>query len=169
MFDNIVSNKYFVIALVIALIVIIYLYSQKKSCNVENMQNLSPLTSNIDEKPWASDSDTGKYRSVKNYLNKKLKNPKRKRKDEIYQKYMENNDDYDLTSKKNIRQKRRKNKSKNVPLAGLQYVPQPVDDRPDLSQCQPCICPGDSSDSDSESDINYKLIKNNKFYRKKKN
>lgn len=42
-FDNIITNKWFVVALIIALIVVIYLYSQKK-CGTESMCNLDLIT-----------------------------------------------------------------------------------------------------------------------------
>lgn len=44
MFSDVISNKYFIIALIIALIVLLYLYSQKKTCEIEGMQSLQKNT-----------------------------------------------------------------------------------------------------------------------------
>ena len=158
MLDNIISNKYFVIALIIALIVIIYLYSQKKSCSIEPMRNIdvTVVSDEIDEKPWAEDGNNGKYRRVDNgtrsckqnkYNSRNKNNGKNrgilKRTDENYGKYIENEN--------NNRQKKRGRIDNDIP--------QPLDMRPDLSQCQPCICPGDD-DSDSDEEYENKRRRN---------
>ena len=179
MFDNIVSNKYFIIALVIALIVVIYLYSQKKSCDVEGMSNLNltSLSQEITEKPWTEDDSDGKYKSV-NKLDKYAdRNTKKKtgkngnflrRKDEVYDQYMKY-DGYEIMIPENVRQ-RRKRSSTNY-----NNIPRPLDDRQDLSQCQPCICPQDDDDDDDYDDDDnddYDYTKNkrkNKNNRKKLN
>lgn len=118
--DGILSNKYFVIALIIALVVVIYLYVQKRSCKFEGMRNID-LSSEMIERPWAEDDDIhGRYKSVnrRNYRNSYRK--KILDKDELYEKYSEKYDDND----KKVRKSR---------------LPKPMDDRPDLSQCQ-CVC-----------------------------
>jgi hypothetical protein len=162
MFDNIVSNKYFVIALVIALIVVIYLYSRKKSCAVEGMQNvdLTLLAPEISEKPWADDDNDGNYKNVNKRFDKYAdayakrksgKNSNLKRKDQLYNQYMEYEGYEDVIPEK-IRQKRKRMVRDNIP--------KPLDDRPDLSQCQPCICPQDrlmaiDDDDDNDDDDDY--------------
>lgn len=155
MFDKLLSNKYFIIALIIALVVVIYLYSQKKSCDIEGMRNidLAPLSQEIIERPWADDDDDGKYRKVNKKTDKNNKN-NLKRKDEVY---MEYEGCEDITPKKNHQKKKKKVKNS---------IPKPLDDRPDLSQCQPCICPQDKQieyedSSDSDEDIYIPNRKNN--------
>lgn len=66
--DNLLTNKYFCIAVIIALIVVIYLYSQKKSCDVEGMQNvdLTPLAQELTEAPWTNRRDGGNHKEVGN-------------------------------------------------------------------------------------------------------
>jgi hypothetical protein len=117
MFDNATSNKYFIIALIIALIVVLYLYSQKKSCDIENMDT-------IVDRPWAND-DESQYRSVKSDNSKN----RLKRRDEIFIEYTESTSDNDTTPVK-----KRK-------------APKPMDNHPELAQCPPCICPGDKKKS----------------------
>ena len=136
MFDDIVSNKYFIIALIIALIVVIYLYTQKQSCAVEGMRNidLTQLPYKLDEKPWVDNKTDKSVAPQKKNCNKQTK-----RTDEIYNMYIES-DSITEPVKKRKQSKRRK--------STVNGIPQPLDMRPDLSQCQPCICPGDSSDSD---------------------
>jgi hypothetical protein len=175
MFDNVISNKYFIIALIIALIVVLYLYSQKKSCNVEGMKNvdLSSLSQEIAENPWTNDANDGKYKSVNNKFdryadhNTKKKTGQNnflKRKDEVYQDYVAY-DGYEELIPENIRQKR---KTMSMPINSNE-VPKPLDKRPDLSQCQPCICPGDIlDDDDDDEDDEYKYRQKRKRKNKKK-
>lgn len=162
MFDDLVSNKYFIIALIIALLVVLYLYSQKESCSVEGMQNIdfTPLSHELIEKPWTDKNNGLKYKSVNNafdtHADKKTKQKIGgsnflKRKDETYEKYMEQQDNDPV----NINQKPKK-------IAKNPNVPQPLNDRPDLSQCQPCICPNDipsTSDSDDSESHHSRKIK----------
>lgn len=102
MFENLVSNKYLVIALIIALIILLYFYSRKNSCdanlkNIEPMQNvdLTPLAQNLVEGPWAEE-DEQDFKNVNNAFDKKadcvvrgrIKNANfLKRKDQIYKDY----------------------------------------------------------------------------------
>jgi hypothetical protein len=147
MFDNIVSNKYFIIALIIALIVVLYLYSQKKSCDIEGMKNvdLISLSQDIRESPGANNNFD---KSVDNYHNKKKigKNNFLKRKDEIFQNYSDH-DDSDFNPENT------KKKIKKIST----NIPKPYDNRPDLSQCQPCICPEKTTD-----DYEHNIKKKNK-------
>ncbi|XWV24822.1 hypothetical protein QJ856_gp0961 [Tupanvirus deep ocean] len=174
MFDNIVSNKYFIIALVIALVVVIYLYSQKKSCEIEGMKNLdlTPLSHELVEKPWTEDENDGKYKSVNNKFDKhadqynKRKTNKNnnylKRKDEIFQEYIEY-DSYEDVIPENKKQRR-----KRVYPNNNNDIPKPLDNRPDLSQCQPCVCPGDDDyDDDDDEYIDYRPKKKHRNYKRK--
>lgn len=123
MFDN-NTCKYLIIALVIALIIVLYLYFQKKSYKFEGMNNI----------PWTDNKS--QY--------SKINMPSNERKKELQEKYMKD----DLTD--NVDHSKLKKTYKNIP--------QPMDDRPDLSQCQPCIC---NCYSDSDSDIIYVKVKKN--------
>ena len=64
--DNLLTNKYFCIAVLIALIIVIYLYSQSNYCSIEGMEkvDLTPLAQELVEHPWTNDvggSTYGKY------------------------------------------------------------------------------------------------------------
>lgn len=177
MFENIVSNKYFIIALIIALAVLLYLYSQKKSCSVEGMQNIDfvEVDTEIEEKPWADDNNDGKYKNINRQTNtsfnkKTDKNNMLKRKDQLYKQYME----YKESSDPNERRAAKFLDDKIMPENNRfkkryikNNIPEPINDRPDLSQCQPCICPQDrllAIDDDSESDDDiYIPSKKNKY------
>ena len=65
MFDNLLECKYLIIILIIALIVVLYLYNKKKSCQVtEGMHNIDfPWEKSNTMYPWARDGET-KYRRV---------------------------------------------------------------------------------------------------------
>ena len=166
MLDELISNKYFVIALIIALILVLYLYSRKKSCELEGMKNidLTPLSTN------------------RNYNNKRVKQCNKNERDndndngQVFNSDRDNNNnnnnnnnnyrvidrDEKFKTDKNFKKylrKRLRSKRSNYP--------RPLNDRPDLSQCQPCICPGgkkgfrlneldfdDDSDSDDNDDNN---------------
>jgi len=106
MFDDIVSNKYLIIALIIALIVVLYLYYRKKSCAVEGMKNLdlAPVGSSY-ELDYGQIPDKKMKRKKKKYI---------KQKNEL-----SDSDDSSTES------------------------PKPLDPRPDLGNCVPCVCPGD--------------------------
>ena len=148
-FDNFLTNKWFVIALIIALGVVIYMYSQKK-CGVEGMRNvdLTPLSHQLSEKPWTDDSNNSRYKTVNNEFDqnadqeskRKFGNNQLKRQDLVYQNFSEYNEDDDETLDF-VQRKQRK--------SSIDYdnYPKPLDTRPDLSQCQPCkpcVCPGDN-------------------------
>lgn len=141
MFDNIISNKYFVIALIIALVVILYLYSQKQSCNVETMKNVdyAPISQEFNERPWAANGDTGDYAPVKK---KKRTKGALKRTDQLFGNYMACEKEGDLYAEKN------------------KELPQPLDttnpgllNNFNIGKCPPCVCPTNSSDSDSEEPV----------------
>lgn len=173
MFDN-NTCKYLIIALIIALLVMVYLYLTKKTYKTEGMNNI--------EHPWAEPGET-QYRSV-NRTNRPNKNYV-KRKDELYDRYVRGNDsinhdldkidnekiNYKKTNENNVGEKISP-KSKDIidirrDLNENKFnIPQPLDDRPDLSQCQPCIC---DRDSDSESDIIYIKAKRNKSKKNRRN
>ena len=186
MFDDIISNKYFVIALVIALLVVLYLYSQKKSCDLEGMKNidLSPLPQNLVEGPWTTAGDNGKYKTVNNTFDKKADAQTKKnlqdatflkRSDVRFREYIDDDsddsDDDDDNNLAKLRKKIKKYKNKNK-----NTMPKPLDNRPDLSQCQPCICPGgkkgfrldDLISTDSDFMENDFLLRKNKSSKNKR-
>lgn len=72
MFDNLLTNRYFCIAIIIALLIVLYLYSQQKSCGVEGMQNidLTPLAQELTETPWTNDPEGGNYKKYDNKFDK---------------------------------------------------------------------------------------------------
>lgn len=84
--DNLLTNKYFCIAILIALVVVIYLYSQSDYCSMEGMQNvdLMPLGQELNQHPWTDDVGGSKYGRVNtefdlssdDYVKKKLKKNK---------------------------------------------------------------------------------------------
>ncbi|AEQ60493.1 hypothetical protein [Acanthamoeba polyphaga mimivirus] len=142
--ENFICNKYFVtilIIIIIILIVLLIVFLTKKNSRIERMENIDKLT--FAEKPWSNTQDADTYKIVDNdfdkyvdELTKLLGNKNRaKRKDEVYKDYIQSK-----PINKNIQQ------TKNTPT--------PLDDRPDLSQCQPCICPNDRYIPDSESSEN---------------
>jgi len=203
--DNLLSNKYFCIAIIIALIIVVYLYSQKKPCEIEGMRHvdLTPLAQELTEHPWTNRVDESNNKEYNNqfdefadeYTNLKLtKNGYRpqnylKRSDVAYEKYIENErytphvpNTYRFNRYRQhsdpIRSRRTSLGPRSAPLGPRsarlgprsaplgprrprqnldEYddIPKPLDRRPDLSQCQPCVCPQDSlisteDDSDSE-------------------
>lgn len=182
--DNLLSNKYFCIAIIIALIIVVYLYSQKKSCDVEGMRHLdlTPLAQELTEHPWTNRVDESNNKEYNNqfdefadeYTNLKLtKNGYRpqnylKRSDVAYEKYIENErytphvpNTYRFNRYQQhsvpIRSRSASTRSRRPRQNLDEYddIPKPLDRRPDLSQCQPCVCPRDSlisteDDSDSE-------------------
>jgi len=150
--EKFLTNKYFCLAILIALVVMVFLYSQKTdSCRVEGMQgvDLSMLAPELTENPWTDNNEGGNYKyvgdkfdfnadaTVKANLTKegyKYTNFAG-RLDQDYEKYVAMNP---------IRQR---NQETNIPL--------PMDTRPDLSQCQPCRCDGRSAiyeDTDSSEE-----------------
>ena len=130
MSENFLTNKYFVIALIIALIVLLYLYSRKRSCAIEGMKNLN-LVGQFNGKESLSVNNINNNNKPKYNDNKYSKEN-----NQNYGTYLEfGGDGYNRISN------RRKSTINNIP--------QPLDMRPDLSQCQPCICP-QYSDSDSD-------------------
>lgn len=127
MFDNILSNKYFVIALFIALCVVIYLYYRKKSCDVESM-DLIPLSPEVSERPWLKE-ETYKPKKVNGL----------KRLDEIYHKHMQDSGFLDVMPGDDTNKKIKVLRKKN--------------NRPSIKEYQPCICPQlDVSDEFDEDD-----------------
>jgi hypothetical protein len=258
--DNLLTNKYFCIAIIIALLIIVYLYSQKKSCEVEGMQNvdLTPLAQELTETPWTNRTDGDRHKNynnrfdnfsdtftkaklkkngyaytdfldrsdvnfrnfagregyeasdndeeISNYLNNKqfatgsklsgFNVTPEKERDLLYQ-YLSERQSADtgtklsgfditpeqerdllykyLTGKKPADIGTRLSRIRDTPInerellvnylnkkrsVNLDDPPMPLDDRPDLSQCQPCRCPQDRlmamDDSDEESDMLYK-------------
>lgn len=134
MFEDLICNKYFVITLVIVIIILLWLYIRKRSCGIEGMENV-PLTlndSDVTERAWGG-NDVTKYRCNKNKV---------KRKDEVYQKYM------DFGKMKGQTQL-------DYDTNNVYSGPKPIDDRPDLGNCVPCqvcepcpACPGDKKYDD---------------------
>lgn len=121
MSDTIFTNKYFVIALMIAFIILLYLYSQTRSCTIENAKN-----SNSREK-------FTKFTKVNNPLMEKTDSPAKTQADNKI--VMNDDDNFYTLMEFGGDNYGRGNKRKSI----INGIPQPLDMRPDLSQCQPCI------------------------------
>ena len=113
MSDTIFSNKYFVIALMIIIIILLYLYSQNRSCLIENIKR-----SNIREK----------------YDQTKIPVPQTPVVTNTHHKIDMDNDNYYTLLEFGGDNYGRYNRRKSI----INGIPQPLDMRPDLSQCQPC-------------------------------
>ncbi len=185
MFDNIASNKYLIIVLIIIIIILLFLYSRKRSCRVEGMKNVDlTIHDDITEHPWADDYDDSEFKSINNktdkfYQNKNRNGPHLRSRDQIYKEYDGHNKSSHITNHTSNKTRQVKKPSKiksNKINSNWNQWPKPLDDRPDLSQCQPCICPGDldsdNDDSDSESNSDeytvYQYDKNKKSYKTNK-
>lgn len=151
--DDLLRNKYFCIAILIALVVLLYLYSQKQSCDIEPMSNIgidfSTLSPELTENPWTESGDDHKQVGNKfdimadNRTRSKLKSD-----GHLYRKFLKRTD-------QNYEQYGREDFGYNAP------VPKPLDTHPELSQCQPCRCDRNdklskildsASDGDTESE-----------------
>jgi hypothetical protein len=202
--DNLLTNKYFVIALIVVILVLIYMWTQKSDCKVnynnERMNNvdLSRSAQNLSEKPYLEDDnnmdiDTYPYKRYNNafdkYADASVKTnlvkdgykkytdnflPGTTQREKLYQKYNTQVRDKALVYKDaidetyNANQIRLAKKGYNgIKLyeedLGQDYLPIPLNDRPDLSQCQPCKpCTrkhqDDQTESESEYDYDYKSV-----------
>jgi hypothetical protein len=159
--DNLLTNKYFCIAVLIALGVLLYLYSQKDSCSMEPMQNLNltPLSQELSQHPWTDSLDGSTHASADTkfdeyadaHTKQKLKNNNYHvanflpRSDVAFMNYAMSDSDISdnlLSSSSPMPIRKRKSKKTNKLSRSAPSVPQPIDTRPDLSQCQPCPpCP----------------------------
>jgi hypothetical protein len=160
--DRLLTNKYFCIAILIALAVVLFLYSQKDSCNVEPMQNLNltPLSQELNMHPWTDNLDGSKYGRVDTEFNAYADDHTKKRlqkstnflprSDVTFMNYAMSDSDISdsLVSsetpvvKKRSHKRHQLNKYTRHSHKSKGSYPQPIDMRPDLSQCQPCApCP----------------------------
>lgn len=166
MFDNLLTNKYFCIAVLIALIIILYLYSQKKSCDVEGMQNidLTPQAQELSQPPWTNRKEGGDHRTYNNkfdkfadwYTEKKLKKngfsftDYLKRDDQRYLEYARGEGDRGLAQWDGRQGRGPRRDYDGYAQDGL---PRPMDSLPQINGYQSCEYPGDklmSSDGDSD-------------------
>lgn len=86
MFDNIMTNKYLIAALAIALVVVLFMYLQKDSCRLEKMDSVKLHTKKHYDKPWADTEEDyydpyDKYKKVDNDIDKLINkyNPEQQR------------------------------------------------------------------------------------------
>jgi hypothetical protein len=184
MFDNLLQNKYFCIAIIIALIVAIYMYSQKKSCDVEGMQNVDLTTTaqELTETPWTTRPGGDNHKVVGDrfdrFADAFVKN-KLKRNGYSYTDFLKRSDQeyIDYVSQEGYRPLGRDkgNARQRKFLSQEDDVPRPLDSHPELSQCQPCRCPDDEliatdydgADSESEQIIIIKKPNKSKKVAKK--
>lgn len=143
--DNILTNKYFCLAIIIALGIMVYLYNARDSCSIEGMDNvdLSVLAPELIDSPWETEGEDY-YRSVNSKFNKNADMVVKKRLNKDVQ-FLKNSDQtfqtYEALNKKN-------NKMQSS-------FPMPKDDHPELSQCQPCNCDNISTDSSDSTEEEY--------------
>ena len=145
--ENLLTNKYFTMALLFAVLVLGIMYYQGSF--VEGMTNVDLLSTaqELTEKPWIDDPvNTYPYKMVNNtfdkysdnYVKKKLKKRGYKynrdflqRIDQTQARYMKANNDmikpfYDQYDTQQETE--------------MLSFPKPMDAHPELSQCQPCKC-----------------------------
>ena len=72
--DNFLTNKYFCLAIIIALGIMVYLYQTRDSCTIEGMDNvdLSMLAPELTDEPWAREGDDEKYRRYDSKFNNNM-------------------------------------------------------------------------------------------------
>lgn len=135
MFDKLLTNKYFCLSLILLLLVVLYLYTQKDSCDVETMRNvdLTPLIQEVSEDPWTDDPSGLEHRRVGDKFDKmadQLTKLKLKKNGYAYTKFLGRSDESLM-------------KYLSREEFSPESVPRPLDSHPELSQCQPCKCPQD--------------------------
>ncbi|BCS83286.1 hypothetical protein QLL95_gp0837 [Cotonvirus japonicus] len=149
MVNNVICNKYVIIILIIIIVVLLFLFWRKNSSRVEKMDNINIDPEKSSETPWTETNDDSGHKLVNNsfdryideiFIKRNGKNFPTKRKDEQYEVYTGENGKTIMI--------------KSVPdrIKKHNKLPVPLDDRPDLSQCQPCICPQDKYIPDSDSE-----------------
>jgi len=137
--DNFLTNKYFCLAIIIALGIMVYLYQTRDSCTIEGMDNvdLSMLAPELTDEPWAREGDDEKYRRYDSKFNKNA----------------------DETVKENLKKKGYKYTNflkgpgemfEEYEKANNSSYPKPKDDHPELGACQPCNCNSDESEDTEE-------------------
>lgn len=173
--DSLLTNRYFCIAILIALCVVIYLYSQSDYCSIEGMQNvdLTPVDQEFNPNPWTTNANGSLYGKVNTkadmeadakilaQLKKERSNATNflPRTDVLYANYLksedseyltddlddsDNSDDFTDTDtptpvkKPSTKKKRSSTSNSRSNSRSISHDPQPIDTRPDLSQCQPC-------------------------------
>lgn len=112
MSDTIFTNEYFVIALMVAFIILLYLYSQTRSCIIENTKRST-----------VKEEFTKTNTLIMNDSNKDAINKITMNDDNQYTLLEFGGDNYGRYYKRK---------------STINGIPQPLDMRPDLSQCQPC-------------------------------
>jgi len=146
--DGFLTNKYFCLALIVALGVLLYLYNTRDVCTVEGMDNvdLSVLAPELTEVPWA-EGEEGKYKRVNNKFDRNadetvIRNlAKQGYKANFLPSTGEIFDEYEESSFVKSTPKRSK-------------FPMPKDDHPELSQCQPCNCESEDTEEYYERKLN---------------
>jgi len=151
-FETLITNKYVCIALLLTLLVTLYMYSQRQPCAIEKMTNvdLTGLAHELVENPWADDKDTLMYKTINRDFDRNadarvIQNLKKKGYNitEPLKRSDENFNTYDNISKKKCLQSNKYNDiqySEEEYETETEYIPKPLDSRPDLGQCQPCNC-----------------------------
>lgn len=173
--DRLLTNRYFCIAILIALCVVVYLYSQSDYCSIEGMQNieLSPLGQELNSPPWTNSSRESLYAKVNTKDDDAIMARLTKegtdstkflpRSDVLFMNYVKSEDIENLTDSDNssdiettppVKKKSIKKKGKRS------SYPQPLDTRPDLSQCQPCAPCGERDSITEKSGFHGKISGN---------
>lgn len=137
MFEDLLSNRYFTIALIIALALFVYMYTQKETCEGMRNVDLTPLAQELTEKPWVNRS-AGDHKRVNNAFDRvadRYVKLKLKKNGYDYTDFLARSDErfeeYERETFENTKPKRKST------------IPMPLDSHPELSQCQPCKCASD--------------------------
>lgn len=174
--EKFLTNKYFCLAVIIALVVVTYLYTQKtNSCKIEGMRNVdfSMLAPELTDRPWA-DADELRYKRVGGRFDKLADETTKqnlakagyapvdflKSTSQVYDSYIK----YEAVDD----QVRKERYGKGVPT-GYDRRDQQMTLR-DESKCKPCKCDVDlEEDSEESEEIEYrprKSKRNRRKYRK---
>lgn len=153
--NNLLTNKYFCIAVLIALLVVVFFYLRKRSCETEGMKNFSTNWMDKLRNKWFHKRES--YQQSNDSKEKdKLGRPKKSKKG--HESFLRESDygpefDRDLLDRIQDTPPRKKRADENNP--------KPLDPRPDLGNCPPCICPGDKllGIDEAEKDFDEKLIR----------
>ena len=161
--DSFLTNKYFCLALIVALAVILYLYNTRDACIVEGMDNvdLSVLAPELTDFPWATNGEEGPYQYVNSKFNREAdETVKRNLAKQGYKA------DFLKSSGEVFEEYEQENRSgklmRNGGNGNGKKFPTPKDDHPELAQCQPCNCDADDIDTEEYYERKLQKVRQNK-------
>jgi hypothetical protein len=139
--ENLLSNKYFCLALIVVVAFLLYLYYQKSPCEGFTGIPLQFGPQHLYEPPWAN--YPGDYKRYNNKFDLMADQEAHKK---LKRLGLENENFKPLKSLDNMHKKYVNSMKKYWKLPYYDprdmdtYYPKPLDDHPELSQCQPCNC-----------------------------